>query len=111
MGILRDGVRLRLIEEWKLARKMWSVIFSSIGAAVMGVFTIWPESASSIWGALPEEARGALPASMISGIALFLFVMSSIARVIKQQKLEQAIKISEAKKALETSNDTTNTSL
>lgn len=81
-------IKIKLIENWRQARKFWSVILGSIGAFIMGIFTIWPESVFAIWQSMPDEARGALPQTWVSGIALFLFVMSAFARIVKQAKLE-----------------------
>lgn len=82
-------MKFKLIEGWQKAFKMWSVLVSSLGALVMGVFTIWPESAFIVWQSMPEEAKAAIPQNMVSVIALFLFVMSAIARLLKQKNLPE----------------------
>ncbi len=81
-------MKLKLIEGWKKAFKMWSVLISSFGALVMGVFTIWPDSAFIVWQSMPDEAKAAIPQNLVSIIALFLFVMTAFARIIKQKQLE-----------------------
>jgi len=82
-------MKLKLVEGWQKAFKMWSVLVSSLGALIMGVFTIWPESAFIVWQSMPEEAKAAIPQNMVSAIALFLFVMSAIARLLKQKNLPE----------------------
>lgn len=82
-------MKLKLIEGWKKAFKMWSILLSSLGAFVMGVFTMWPESAYIVWQSMPEDARSAIPQNMVSSIAMFLFLMSAIARLLKQKNLTQ----------------------
>jgi hypothetical protein len=82
-------IRIKLIENWQQARKFWSVIFSTIGAAIMGVFTVWPETAYMVWQSIPDEYRVAIPQSWVSGIGLALFLLSSFSRIVKQAKLEK----------------------
>lgn len=77
--------KVELIEDWKKAYRLWSVWFGLIGTAVMGVFTAWPESALYLWGAMPAEVRAMIPERFVSGIALFIFVMSTVSRIIKQK--------------------------
>jgi len=74
-----------LIEDWKKATRLWSVRFGIIGTAVMGLFTAWPESALYLWGAMPFEVRALIPERFVSAIALFVFVMSTVSRIIKQR--------------------------
>lgn len=76
-----------LIEEWKKAHKLWSVRLSAIGAAVMGVFTFWPDSALYLWSAMPSEVREMIPERFVSAIALFVFAASAISRIVKQRPI------------------------
>lgn len=77
--------KVELIEDWKKATRLWSVRFGLIGTAVMGVFTAWPDSALYLWGAMPLEVRELIPERFVSVIALFIFVMSTVSRVVKQR--------------------------
>lgn len=88
-------IRIILIENWRQARKFWSVIFSTIGAAIMGIFTMWPDTAFTVWQSMPEDVRAVVPHSMVSVIGLFLFVMTAFSRVVKQQKLTNNGQLSE----------------
>lgn len=78
--------RIELIEDWKKAYQLWSVWFGVIGSALMGVFTFWPDSLLYLWGAMPIEIRRMIPEQYATGIALFIFVGSTIARLIKQKR-------------------------
>lgn len=80
-------IRIKLIENWRKAVKFWSVIFSAIGATIMGIFTMWPDTAFTVWQAMPDEVRAAIPQNVVSIIGLILFLMTAFARVVKQQKL------------------------
>ena len=84
--------KLELVENWRNFTKFWSVRFSMIGAALMGLFTVWPDSALYLWAAMPDEVRAMIPQSFVSMIALFVFALSSLSRIVKQKKLtdEQA---------------------
>lgn len=84
--------KVELIEDWKKATRLWSVRFGLIGTAVMGIFTAWPESALYLWGAMPGEVRALIPERFVSAIALFVFVMSTVSRIIKQRPKHERIK-------------------
>lgn len=85
-------MKIRLIDDWKKAHRFWSVIFSAIGTALMGLFTIWPESALYLWGAMPMEVRTLLPQNIATFIAMVIFIMSILSRLIKQQRLDNVNK-------------------
>lgn len=80
-----------LIEDWRQSWRLWSVRLSVVGAAIMGVFTAWPDSALYLWGAMPEEVRALIPQRFVSAIALFVFVMSTASRIIKQRPKNERI--------------------
>ncbi len=73
-----------IVKQW---HKLWSVWLSALGALIMGIFSIWPESILQLWAAMPEEVRSLIPDQMVSYIALFIFVMTAIARITKQSNL------------------------
>ncbi len=80
-----------LIENWRECWRFWSVRLSVVGAAIMGVFTAWPDSALYLWGAMPEEVRAFIPQRFVSAIALFVFAMSTVSRIIKQGRKNERI--------------------
>ncbi len=84
--------RIKLIEEWKLARKFWSIRLGAIGTAVTSLFILWPDSALYFWGAMPEEVKAWIPPQYVPLIGVFIFAMSMFARLVKQQKVEQQIR-------------------
>jgi len=79
--------KIELVDDWKKAPKFWSVITSFIGTCIMGFFTIWPESALYLWGAMPNEVKTLLPDQLATGIAMFIFIASMISRLIKQKNV------------------------
>lgn len=93
--------KVELIEDWRTAHKLWSVRLSAIGAAVMGVFTVWPESALYLWSAMPSEVRAFIPERFVSGIALFVFTMSALSRIVKQRPKNERIERKPAEETAE----------
>lgn len=84
-----DGLTpMKLIDDFELWRKFWSVRLTAFGAILMAIFTAWPDSVLFLWAAMPEEVKELIPRQFATGLACFIFIMSSVARVIKQQKLE-----------------------
>ena len=82
--------KLELIEDWKKAYKLWCTWINVIGATIMGWFLMWPDSVMQIWAAMPDEAKAFLPQNIVPLIAMILFVGSTIARIVKQKKLQDA---------------------
>lgn len=77
-----------LIEDWRKVLKLWSTWANLIGVTVMSWFLAWPDSVMQIWAAMPDEARAILPENLVPLIAMALFVISTIARIVKQRKLQ-----------------------
>lgn len=78
--------KVELIEDWKKAYRLWSAWFGVLGTAVMGFFTFWPDGLLYLWGAMPAEVRRLIPEQYATAIAMFLFVGSTIALIIKQRR-------------------------
>lgn len=78
--------RLKLIAEWRMFARFWSVRFSALGAALMGFFTMWPESSLYLWQMMPAEIRQFIPERVATGLAMFIFAVSMVSRVIKQER-------------------------
>jgi hypothetical protein len=66
---------------------MWSVRFSVSGAALYSMMTMAPETLLSLWNMVTPEARDTLP-SEVRYVVLAMFVLSVIARFIKQDKVK-----------------------
>lgn len=81
------GIRLRLVEEWRIVRKRWSFIFSSFGTAILGYLTIAPDAIISAWNYLPDDIKAYVPQKYALFIPLVLFVLGLVSQYIKQQKL------------------------
>lgn len=73
-------MKLKLIEEWRHAWKWASVRISAVGALLMAA----AEIAGQTWAGLPEDVRASIPHA--DTIALVLFVIIPIARVLTKEK-------------------------
>src|SRR6187431_637145 len=80
---------MKLADNAKFWWRFWSVRLSAVGAILMGVVTAWPDSILYLWGAMPSEVRGLIPQQFVTLIAMFIFVMSAVSRVVKQAKIER----------------------
>ena len=81
--------KIELVGDWRNAARFWSVRFSVIGTALMGLFAIWPESALYLWMMMPSEVKALIPQQITSIIAVFVFIMSAISRIIKQRSINE----------------------
>lgn len=82
----------QLIDDARDGWKFWSVRLNILGSALLALFTFWPDSALYLWGAMPKEVKELIPAHYTQAIALFIFIMSTVARFLKQRKLDEARK-------------------
>lgn len=83
------GTNMKLIDNWKMSWRMWSVRLSSFGAAVMGLFVYFPEWTLNLFNAMPRDVRDKLPDNLALIIAMVVFVGTAIARIVKQEKLDK----------------------
>lgn len=80
---------MELIPDWKRSYKFWSVQLGLIGTVVTGFFLAAPEAALYAWAALPQELKSLLPPDILKWAGILILVLSFIARVIRQSKLER----------------------
>lgn len=72
------NIRVKLIEDWHIAWRWWSMQISAIGVVLMGASEILGQA----WTSVPPDLRRYLPYA--DTIALVLFLLAMIARVIDQ---------------------------
>ena len=73
-------MKLKLIPDWKRSWKFASIRWNLLGVVAMGVV----EFLNQTWQSLPSDVRDNLPHA--SKIALVLFVLSIIGRMLKKQE-------------------------
>lgn len=78
-------MKFKLIEDARSAWRLWSLKFAAIGAAIMSVFAFWPDSALYLWAMMPREVRALIPEQIVSIIALVVFGLSALSRIVKQK--------------------------
>lgn len=78
-----------LVDDVTKILKAWSARLSGIGAAIMALLTVWPDSVLALWQVLPAEVHAIMPQQMVTGIAAFIFIMTFASRFIKQAKLHE----------------------
>lgn len=76
-----------LVDDVAKIRKAWSARLSGIGAAIMALLTVWPDSVLALWQVLPAEVHAIMPQQLVAGIAAFIFIMTFVSRFVKQAKL------------------------
>ena len=80
-------MKLKLIDNWKKALKMWSVRLSTMGASIMGMFLYFPEWSLWLYNMMPTEIREMIPDRAALYLAMFVFISTALARIVKQEKL------------------------
>jgi hypothetical protein len=81
-------MKIKLIENWKKALKMWSVRLSTMGASIMGMFLYFPEWSLWLYNMMPTEIREMIPDRAALYLAMFVFIGTALARIVKQEKLK-----------------------
>lgn len=75
-----------LIDDWKRLHTFFSFWINSFGAAFFAFVAMWPDTAYTIWMAVPVEVKAVLPAQTLPGIGACVFVLAIFARVIRQKQ-------------------------
>lgn len=81
-------IKIQLIEDWRNFWRFWSVRLGVIGSALTGWLVAFPDQALQAWSLLPADLKAYLPEQYMPLVGVAIFVMSLIARAIKQTKLE-----------------------
>jgi len=79
---------MKLINDWRESWKFWSIRLGLIGTALTSIFLAAPEAALYAWAALPSDLKSLINPEVIKFIGVAILVLSFIARVIRQTKLE-----------------------
>lgn len=81
---------MKLIENWRECWRCWSTRLAILGTAITSVLLAFPEAALSVWAIMPVEFKNAIPAQYMPFIGIGVFALSIVARLIKQEGLENA---------------------
>lgn len=80
--------RFQFIKDWRNWWRFWSIRLGAIGATLTTYLIASPDAALYAWSILPQELKDAIPPQYTPLIGVAIFVLSMLARVIKQTKLE-----------------------
>jgi len=80
-------MKICLIQDWRVAWRFWSLRLNALGTLLLGWFLLVPESMLTLWGFLPPEARAILPPRAAMAAPLIMFVLATLARLVKQERL------------------------
>lgn len=83
-----NKIKIQLIEDWRNFWRFWSVRLGVIGSALTGFLVAFPDQALQAWALLPADLKAFLPEQYMPLVGVAIFVLSLIARAIKQTKLE-----------------------
>lgn len=83
-----NKIKIQLIEDWRNFWRFWSVRLGVIGSALTGWLVAFPDQALQVWALLPADLKAYLPEQYMPLVGVAIFVLSLIARAIKQTKLE-----------------------
>ena len=72
---------------WRKLNRSWSVWLLSVGIAFNGFIQIFPEQATLAWQQMPTEIKQQIPEHIAGQITLALYVLTFIARCVKQKSL------------------------
>ncbi len=78
---------MKLVDDAKVWWKLWSIRLGALGTALTGLLIASPDAVLFAWNLLPLDLRAAIPAQYVPLIGVFIFVMSMVARLVKQDKL------------------------
>lgn len=79
---------MKLVENWRQWYKMFTNILSMIGIILMALLSDLPSHLLAGWSLLPPEFKASLPPDTTAIIAIIIFVLIVVARLIKQYSIE-----------------------
>ncbi len=78
--------RIQLIDGWRKAYKFLSVQLALFGAFVCAILSVFPDALTAAWNMIPGDLKAFVPERYRPLIAMALFLLAVIARLVKQPK-------------------------
>lgn len=66
---------------------MWSLRFNAIGTTLLGWIAVYPSVIADSWNMLPAETKAYVPEKYLFYVAITLFLLGMVSRVIDQKKI------------------------
>lgn len=82
---------MKLLDGWQKFYKFWSVRLGALGATIASILIAFPEIAINAWAILPADIKSFIPPNYMPLIGVAIFVLSMVAKFIKQPKLQAEI--------------------
>lgn len=79
---------MQLIRDWRKAWRFRSLQLGVIGTALTSLFIAAPDAALYAWALLPDDIKSHLPPGFIKYSGVGILVLSFVARLVRQPKLE-----------------------
>lgn len=81
-------MKLELIPTWQSFWRFWSIRFAVLGSMLLTFVTAFPDAALQAWLMMPQDLKQFLPPHYLQIVSVGLFILSIVARLIKQPKIE-----------------------
>lgn len=79
---------MKLVDNWKDCWKMWTIRFNTFIGLLILVLAQFPDIFLSLWALIPEDIKQNITSIEGASTAfVIILIISSIARLIKQEKL------------------------
>lgn len=79
---------MQIINDWRKAWRFWSIRIGILGTCVASIFLAAPDAALYAWALLPDDIKSHLPPAFIKFSGVGILILSFIARLVRQPKLE-----------------------
>lgn len=80
-----------IVPYWRSLWKLWSVRLTLLGTALSSFFLAFPDAVLQAWMMLPPDLKQYLPQQWIQGVVVVIFVLSVIARLVPQPKVQAEV--------------------
>jgi preprotein translocase subunit SecY len=81
---------MKLVDDARDWSKWWSVRLSIVGGALLTFLEAFPHAVATVISTLPSEVTGTIDEGILKAIGIICILASPVARVIKQNKLDEA---------------------
>ena len=76
---------MKLIQDWRKSHKLWSMRLNAFGAAVGALAAVAPGVFIQLWASFPPTWRDMVDRRLLAGMVVLFFVVSGIARLLRQK--------------------------
>lgn len=81
-----NWLRQRLIDDWRLGWRFWSVRFGGLAIALQTLLLSWASLPLDLWNMMPSEVKAHVPPRIAFALPAVFFAAAMAARFIQQGK-------------------------